>query len=48
MSISLLMVLTAITGLIYSLARIQREYFSTEVLDTVLAIALISAAVFFR
>lgn len=47
MSISLLMVLTAITGLIYSLARIQREYFSTEVLDTVLAIALISAAVFF-
>jgi small-conductance mechanosensitive channel len=44
MSISLLTVVTAITGLMYSFARIQREYFSPEVLDALLAIALVSTA----
>jgi uncharacterized membrane protein YidH (DUF202 family) len=44
MSISLLTVVTAITGLMYSLARIRREYFSPEVLDALLAIALVSTA----
>ncbi|MDH3316739.1 MAG: mechanosensitive ion channel [Gammaproteobacteria bacterium] len=47
MSVSLLMVVTAISGLLYSFARIQREYISPVSIDALLAVTLISATVLF-
>ena len=47
MSVSLLAVITAITGLIYSFASIQREYISPVYIDTLFALTLISATLLF-
>jgi small-conductance mechanosensitive channel len=47
MSVSLLAVITAITGLIYSFARIQREYVSPVYIDALFALTLVSATLLF-
>lgn len=47
MSVSLLAAITAITGLIYSFARLQHGYISPVYIDALLALTLISATVLF-
>jgi small-conductance mechanosensitive channel/CRP-like cAMP-binding protein len=47
MSLSLLAAITAITGLLYSFARIQHGYISPVYIDVLLALTLISATVLF-
>ena len=47
MSVSLLAVITAVIGLIYSFSRIQREYISPVYIDALFALTLVSATLLF-